>query len=323
MYIGCATLPFSALCVTQDGIARSYNWIGVALLPLYILRPLAILALLVLIHLAGYPANAVSIMVAAVVAGVVTTVGQTIIINRRLRRIGTGQPRAYDFRLWTFTSAPISLSTALFYLLSYIDVLVLQAFRPPSEIAVYYAVQKLLALVAFVHFSVAAAVAYRYAEYRATGQESRLVAFHATSRRWTLWPSVGGLLFLLVAGWPLLWLFGPEFVAGYPLILVLSVGLIARAAIGPAERLLTMLGRQKTCLLVYLAAVLCDLAACLVLIPLIGSIGAAASTSLAMLVESAAFLILTRREFARRSGTQRYSGAPAMESSASVSQTLT
>jgi len=320
MYIGCATLPFSALCVTQDGIARSYNWIGVALLPLYILRPIAILALLLLIHVAGYPANAVSIMIATVVAGVVTTVGQSIVLNRRLRGSGIGQARAYDFRLWTFTSAPISLSTALFYLLSYIDVLVLQAFRPPSEIAVYYAVQKLLALVAFVHFSVAAAVAYRYAEYRATGQGSRLIAFHATSRRWTLWPSVVGVLFLLVAGRPLLWLFGPEFVAGYPLILILSVGLIARGATGPAERLLTMLGRQSVCMLVYLAAVLCDLVACFVLIPPMGSAGAAASTSLAMLVESAAFLILTRREFARLNGTHRSNG-PTVKPSGAASHT--
>jgi O-antigen/teichoic acid export membrane protein len=298
MYIGCATLPFCALCVTQDGIARSYNWIGLALLPLYVVRPLAILALLLVIHFAGYPANAVSIMAATVVASVVTTLGQTLVLNGRLRG-AAARPRAYDFRRWAVTSVPISLSTALFYLLSYIDVLVLQAFRPPGEIAVYYAVQKLLALVAFVHFSVAAAVAYRYSEYRATGQIQRLAAFHATSRRWTLLPSLGGLVVLLIAGWPLLWLFGPEFVAGYPLILILAAGLLARAAAGPAERLLTMLGRQGACVLVYLAAVLCDLLACFLLIPRFGSAGAAVSTSLALLAESAAFMLLTRHALAK------------------------
>ena len=37
----------------------------------------------------------------------------------------------------------------------------------------------------------------------------------------------------------------PDFVAGYPLMFILAIGLIARAAVGPAERLLNMLGEQR------------------------------------------------------------------------------
>jgi O-antigen/teichoic acid export membrane protein len=299
MYIACGTLPFWALCVTQDGIARSYNWIGVALLPLYIIRPLAIIALLYLLHLAGYPASAVTIMVASVVAGVATTLWQTVVINRRLRGMVAGHRRSYDFRLWISTSAPISISVAFFYLLTYVDVLVVQIYRSPSDVAVYYAVQKLLALVAFVHFSMAAAVAHRFSEYNATGQGQRLRGFYATSQRWTFWPSLAGVGALVVCGWPLLWLFGPEFVAGYPLIFILAVGLLARAAAGPAERLLTMAGRQGACALVYLAALLCNVVLCFVLIPRFGLTGAATSTSLALVLESIAMFAMTRRQLAR------------------------
>ena len=302
MVLGCATLPLWALCVTQDGIARSYGWIGVALLPLYIFRPILIIALLFVAHVAGYPASAVTIMAAAVVAGIATTLWQTIVINRRLRSRVTakeqGDARAYDFRLWISTSLPISISVAFFYLLSYVDVLIVQLYRPPSEIAVYYAVQKLLALVAFVHFSVAAAVAFRFSEYRATGQQHLLASFYATSRSWTFWPSLAGVAGLLVGGWPLLWLFGPEFTAGYPLIAVMAIGLIARAAAGPAERLLTMLGRQTTCAFVYLGALTANIVLCFVLIPPFGLYGAAASTSIALTLESLVFFALTRRELA-------------------------
>lgn len=299
MYIGCATLPFAALCVTQDGIARSFGWIGVALLPLYIIRPLAIIVLLLFAHLLGFPASAVTIMMATVLASLAAAVGQTLVVNRRLREVIAGQSRAYDFSLWISTSLPISISVACFYLLSYADVLVLQIYRSPSDIAIYYAVQKLLALVAFVHFSMAAAVAHRFSEYRATGQGERLTAFYATSQRWTLWPSVGGVFILLLCGWPFLWLFGPEFVEGYPLIFILSVGLLARAAAGPAERLLTMSGRQSACLLVYLAALLCSVLLCFILIPQFGLAGAATSTSIALLLESAVLFALTQRELVR------------------------
>lgn len=304
LYIGCATLPFGALCVTQDGIARSYDWIGVALLPLYIVRPVGILVLLFAFHLAGYPATAITIMAATVLAGIVAAIGQTLIINRRLRARAADAARAYDydFRLWISTSLPISVSVGFFFLLSYVDILVLQIYRPPGDIAIYYAVQKLLALVAFVHFSVAAAAAHRFSEYRATGQVQRLVDFYAGTRRWTFWPSLVGVIGLLVVGWPLLWLFGPDFVTGYPLIAILSVGLLARAAIGPTERLLTMLGRQNTCAMVYLAAMVTNVVVCVLLVPRLGLAGAAVSTSMALVVESVALFLVSRRELARIAG---------------------
>jgi O-antigen/teichoic acid export membrane protein len=298
MYIACGTLPFWALCVTQDGIARSYGWIGIALLPLYIIRPVGIIVLLIGAHLAGIPASAVTIMVATVVAGIVTTLWQTIVINRRLRTQIAPEPAAYDFPLWISTSLPISISVGAFYLLSYVDVLILQVYRSPSDIAVYYAVQKLLAIVAFVHFSVAAAVAYRFSQHKTAGEWDKLGAFYTSSRHWAFWPSLTGVAGMLVCGWPLLWLFGPEFVAGYPLIPLLAMGLLARAAAGPAERLLTMVGRQTVCAFVYLGALASNIILCFALIPHFGLTGAATSTSTALILESIVLFTLARRELA-------------------------
>ena len=96
----------------------------------------------------------------------------------------------------------------------------------------------------------------------------------------------------------MLWLFGPEFTAGYPLIAMMAIGLLARAAAGPAERLLTMLGRQTTCAFVYLGALTANIVLCFVLIPPFGLYGAAASTSIALTLESLVFFALTRRELA-------------------------
>jgi len=54
-------------------------------------------------------------------------------------------------------------------------------------------------------------------------------------------------------GKPILWLFGPGFQAGDPLMFILAIALVARAAVGPAERVLNMLGEQRRCALVYAA----------------------------------------------------------------------
>ena len=68
LFLACLVLPFYALTNVQDGIARSYNWVHLALLPPYILRPLLLIVLMVAGFLSGLPADATTAMAAAVVA---------------------------------------------------------------------------------------------------------------------------------------------------------------------------------------------------------------------------------------------------------------
>ena len=134
-----------------------------------------------------------------------------------------------------------------YLLLTYADVIVLQQYRPPDEVAVYYAAAKTLALVAFVYFSVSAAVAHKFTEYHIGGNKAQLAAFLANSIRWTFWPSLAATIIILALGKPFLWLFGPQFVDGYYLMFILAIGPLARATIGPIERLLNMVGEQRAC----------------------------------------------------------------------------
>ena len=55
----------------------------------------------------------------------------------------------------------------------------LQQFRSPDDIAIYYAASKTIALVSFVYFAVSAAVAHRFSEYHVTGDRERLAEFLA------------------------------------------------------------------------------------------------------------------------------------------------
>jgi len=75
---------------------------------------------------------------------------------------------------------------------------------------------------------------------------------------------------------------------------ILAAGLLARAAIGPIERLLNMLGEQRICALVYAAAFAINLGLCIVLIPLFGMAGAAIATASALIIESIMLFVVTR-----------------------------
>ena len=59
-----------------------------------------------------------------------------------------------------------------YLLLTHTDILVLQQFRSPDDVAIYYAAAKTIALVSFVHFAVSAAVAHRFTEYHVTGDRA-------------------------------------------------------------------------------------------------------------------------------------------------------
>jgi O-antigen/teichoic acid export membrane protein len=292
----CACLPMHALSAAQDGISRSYNWIDMALAPGYIVRPLVILAFMAGFHFAGLPNSALYAMASTVFAYWIVTVAQTVMMGRRLKEKVAAGPRKYETKFWLATAFPIFMVESFYFLLTYTDILVLELFVDPDEVAVYYAATKILALVAFVYFAVSAATAHRFAEYHVSGQPEKLERFLTDSIKWTFWPSLLGTLGLLVIGKLLLSLFGEGFDSGYGLLFVLAIGLLARAGVGPVERLLNMVGEQRACAMIYALAFVTNLALCFLLIPHLKLYGAAIAISAAMIVESALLFFVTKRK---------------------------
>jgi O-antigen/teichoic acid export membrane protein len=190
---------------------------------------------------------------------------------------------------------PIIVMWAFFTVLTYSDVLILRQFGSPEDVAHYFAAAKILALVAFIHFAVAASVAHRFSAYQAAGDSEGLTAFTAMTVRWTFWPSLLAIALILALGRPILWLFGPAFVEAYPLMFIIALGMIARAAVGPAERVLNMLGAQRLCALVYAVALAVNLVAAFLLAPRYGATGIAVAMSAAIVAESLMLFAIAKR----------------------------
>ena len=294
LMVACVTLPFCSLMQIQDGIARSYNWIHIALIPPYIVRHLMMLVLVLAAYLLNFPTTAVVAVGAVAISFALTAIVQTVVLNRKLARNVAPGPKAFEVKTWFSISLPIVMMEGFYLLLTNTDVLVLQHFRSPDDVAVYFAASKTLMLIAFVHFAVSAASTHRFTEYHVSADRHRLAAFLADAIRWTFWASLAAAVLILTLGWPLLWLFGPRFVDGYHLMFILIAGMLARAMVGPVERLLIMLGQQHVCALVYASAFALNLTLCLVLIPRFGMEGAAIATTTALIIESAVLFVVTK-----------------------------
>ena len=295
LYIGCVTLPAFVVANTQDGIARSHDWMRLGLMPQFIVRQSLIIGVTAGMFVLGFHLGATAAMLASAVAVWIAMIGQMVVLNRRLgSRIEPG-PKAYDVRGWLSVSLPILMVEGFYLLLSYTDVLVLQQFRSSQEVGVYFAVVKTLALVSFIHYAMSATTAHRFAEYHAIGDTARLSAYLAHAIKWTFWPSLAATLLLLALGKPLLWLFGPQFVIGYDIMFIAAIGLVVRAAIGPVERLLNMLGHQYICALAYALAFVMNVVLCVLLVPRFGGHGAAAATSISLFFETVLLFWIVRQ----------------------------
>lgn len=286
LYIGCLTLPAFVVANTQDGIARSHDWMTLGLMPQFIIRQTLIIGFTAGAFVLGLDLGATAAMAASAAAVWIAMLGQMVVLNRRLDRHVARGPKQYDLRGWLAISLPILLVESFYLLLSYTDVLVLQQFRSSEEVGIYFAVVKTLALVSFIHYAMSATTAHRFAEYHALGDKARLSAYVAYAIKWTFWPSLAATLVLLALGKPLLYLFGAQFTAGYDIMFIAAIGLVVRAAIGPVERLLNMLGQQRACAMAYAAAFVMNLVLCVLLVPQFGGHGAAAATSLSLAFET-------------------------------------
>ena len=294
LYLSCAALPSFGVWSAQSGIARSYNWVNLGLSPVYVQRPLLLLGLMGLAYLLGLRTDAITATAVGLIALVCVGIGQIVILNRRLSGVVEKGPKAYAARTWLTTSVPIFVVEAFYYLLNYSDVIVLGQFVSPADVAIYYAAAKTIALVSFIYYSVAQTIAHKFVEYDVGGDRHGLTVFLKQSVRLTFWPSLAVIVGLLALGHPLLRLFGREFVSGYYLMFIIAVGLMARASVGPAERLLNMLGERRSCALVYAASFALSIGLCIVLIPRLGLAGAAIASSGALVFESASLFLVAK-----------------------------
>lgn len=285
--LGITCMPMIALADLLQGVSRAYSWAIAALSPTFITRPILILVFMAGALMLGYPATATTAVIAAILATYVTTILQLISVTARVDAKIPQGPRKMHLGSWFAVSAPIFLVESFFFILTNADVLMVGAYLEPDDVAVYFATVKTLALVHFVYFAVKAGVAQRYAQFT-HGSPERLAAFARETVTWTFWPSVAMALVVLALGKPMLMLFGPGFSDGYPLLFVLTLGVVARAAVGPCESLLTMSGNQNICALVYALTLALNVGLNMLLIPQFGLWGAAIATAAAMMFEAGA-----------------------------------
>src|SRR5215208_2075404 len=291
-----ASLPAYALTDFQDGIARSQGLIASALVPPYILRPVLALGATISLIASGVAEGAVGAAAALAMATWLTAAVQLAWQAPQLRRTFPAEAgRSFAANLWLSVSLPLLLVDGFALLLTNLDVLMLELWTRPEEVGIYYAAIRTVSLTAFVQFAISAATAARISALHASGLRPQLRILLQEAQIMSLVFSLICAVPLVIFGKWILALFGEAFVEGYPAMVIVALGLLARAAAGPSQNLLIIAGRQNQAAMVMASAVLINLALCGLLIPAMRFVGAAVAAAAGFSFEALASAILARR----------------------------
>lgn len=288
-------LPLFALQDLLEGSALAFSWTGLAHIPPYILRQGLVAGFLVLLLLLAQPATAVTALVAVLLAVLVATGFQLVIFLRRVRRTMTAAPRQTNRGHWMKTALPMWMANGFQIFLTFSDIIILGMFVDSSAVALYFAATRISSQVTAVQFAVTSSVAQRLASLKATNETDALHLLISSSARWIFWPTLAVTFGILIAGWPLLWLFGSEFTAAYSVLPILALGLLARASTGAAEDALKMVGHERPEFFAKAGSTVLNLGLNFALIPQFGIHGAALATAISVMVYSIVLEVLVRR----------------------------
>jgi O-antigen/teichoic acid export membrane protein len=294
LYVGLA-LPFLAVEVYLEGVARSFGWFRLTIVPVYVLRPLLVGGACLALHFSGTAMTLALVGAVVVAATAAISCGLALVIARRLGPKPGAAAEPARRRLWLRAAAPLLLVSCLDDLLTYADVIILGLMLRPEDVAVYFAAARTLALANFVFYAMYFVSGRGFALALAGADRDRLQARVLEASRLTFWLTLAAVGITLAAGRPLLGAFGTAFLDGWPVMLVLAAGLVAKALAGQAGEVLVVTGRQRENIALGAGVLAANVAFTVALVPALGVVGAAAGTALAMALRALALVLIVRR----------------------------
>jgi O-antigen/teichoic acid export membrane protein len=295
LLVGLLCVPVWTLLNQFEATARALGWVNIAYIPGYILRPVLLIGLVGGFVLVGGTPDAVGALWAMLGACAIAVLAQGLLVYSGIRRHLTKVKPAFHTRHWFTVSFSFLMIDGFRMLLDNTDVLMIGRLLDPHSVAVYFAVIRTAGLVAFVSFSMIALAVPKFAEVHSTGTRQELQKLVSDVIRLIFWPSLLAAIVLALLGPLVLSLFGADFEAGYPTMLVVLTGLVLRSATIPVEYLLNMTGHHRDTMRVYALAAVANIGLNLWLIPAFGILGAAIATYTAMLSGNVCLYLLVQK----------------------------
>lgn len=276
------------------GILRGYNDTLKALIPELIISPFfRILIFLILLIKGISPLYAVIAFVAGEILSVIASI---MFVKRRIGYLKPVKGHCENKKIIDVAYTIIFTGmSVLFY--TQADVWILGMYTTTKIVGVYGIAAKLALLVYFPMMAFAAVIPSLVSSIHASGDIAELRKVVSESTRWILSAAMPIILILFLEGsYILRYFYGPEFEAGYTVLLILMLGQLIKAGAGLIGVILQMTGEHKIYMKVNIIGGIVNVILNVMLVPSLGMIGAAISTAVCIaMVDIICIFLIYRR----------------------------
>jgi O-antigen/teichoic acid export membrane protein len=250
-----------------------------------------------------------------VLAAVAAGLWLTVLLRRLPRTDPVRRPRRdvlSEYARYTWPRAVAQLSQIV---MQRADIVLVAALRSPAEAAVYTVATRFLVVGQLGVHAVGQVLAPQTSLLLGSGQRDAAIRMFRTATVWTIaftWPL--HLATLGTAALLLQFFGGPAYAGGETVVMVLAAAALVATACGPVDTMLLMTGRSGVSLANNLGGLLVMIALDLVLIPLLGILGAAVGWAAAIVVRNVLGVTQVRRQL----GTPPFSREAAVVAATAV-----
>ena len=246
-WIACLVLPAAVVSRVSEARLGGLQRVALAHLPDAVFRPALMAGLAALAFaLPGNPLTSSTAMGLHLVAMVVAA-GLCLAFERRHRPpIPADAEARYEVREWMRAAVPLWGWGAIRLLSSRLDLVLLGALAGMADVGIYAVASRLAQLIAFGANAAQAAARPLLAERHGRGDRRGVQRAASVAAGWAALFAGAACCVLVPARTLLLGFFGPEFVRGATVLLILAAGQLVLACTAVVDSLLITTGRERS-----------------------------------------------------------------------------
>ncbi len=182
-------------------------------------------------------------------------------------------------------SFPMLISTMGAFTISGSGIILMAGFADQAAVGVFSVALKLATTASFVLISINSITTPIFARLHSIGQIPEMISVARKTSMLMFWAIAPIVFVLFIFGRPMLEIvFGHDFVAAYPILLILLLGQLVNAMTGPTDFLMNMAGHEKALRNIILPSAVLNVVLGLFMIPQFNMFGAAFAYTISMIV---------------------------------------
>jgi O-antigen/teichoic acid export membrane protein len=176
--------------------------------------------------------------------------------------------------IWSFSAAMLGIGLLEFIMVQ-VDKIAIGFYRGPREVGIYSVAAAIVVYVPLVLSSINQIFSPMIADLHTRGDHALLGRLFQSLTKWVVGLTLPLAVVVIVFARPLMRIFGSDFEAGWPILIIGTVGQLVNCGVGSVGYLLLMSGNEKRLIKVQVVMAVVMIVLNIALVPVLGGVGAA------------------------------------------------